>query len=268
MSFPPNPPTLLPHVISPQITQQGISSSCQILNDAFNLARSGRLSTEVALGLTSYLGREKDYIPWSAALRGLGFLDSMLVRTPAYGEFKVICNGFLSLLLLLLSLLKLLLLVLPLSPSLLLFLRLLLKLLSSQLLLLLLPLLLLLLFHSSSSSVLPPPALHARPDPSHVRPRRFLRPRGHPSPGHLPPRPRRRLGLQAGHGGVHGGGCRQLQEVDGAAPPGRRGGKPVSTRHWSGKTGCLKNIYMQKEIGEICVPINLKKNMGTDKWSR
>ena len=52
-------------------------------------ARSGLLSYNVALGVTSYLEREKAYIAWSAALDGFSYIDKMLKRTAAYGDFEV-----------------------------------------------------------------------------------------------------------------------------------------------------------------------------------
>ena len=42
----------------------------QILNDAFDLARSGLLEYPTALATTQYLSLEQDYIPWEAALTG------------------------------------------------------------------------------------------------------------------------------------------------------------------------------------------------------
>ena len=45
-------------------------------------------SLQTSLSLTSYLAKETDYIPWSAALSGLSYINKMLKRTPAYGDFK------------------------------------------------------------------------------------------------------------------------------------------------------------------------------------
>ena len=42
----------------------------------------------MALSLTAYLGQETEYIPWAAALSGLSYINKMLKRTPAYGDFK------------------------------------------------------------------------------------------------------------------------------------------------------------------------------------
>ena len=65
-----------------------VINRAQIIDDAFNLARSGLLSYDIALGVTSYLDKETEYIPWSAALGGLSYIKSQLKRTPAYGAFK------------------------------------------------------------------------------------------------------------------------------------------------------------------------------------
>jgi hypothetical protein len=61
----------------------------QLLDDALNLALSGRLEYSIALDLTSQLITDVDYLPWSAAFTALEHLDTMLAFTPAYGDFKV-----------------------------------------------------------------------------------------------------------------------------------------------------------------------------------
>lgn len=60
----------------------------QILNDAFNLARSDLLDYNTTLLLTKYLSLEDDYIPWQSALGGFSYLKEMLERTAAFGSFK------------------------------------------------------------------------------------------------------------------------------------------------------------------------------------
>jgi hypothetical protein len=65
----------------------------QLLDDALNLALSGRLQYSIALDLTSQLIRDVEYLPWSAALTALEHLDTMLALTPAYGNFKVCVIG-------------------------------------------------------------------------------------------------------------------------------------------------------------------------------
>ena len=61
----------------------------QLLDDAMNLARAGRLPYSVALELTTYLEHDEDYIPWAAALNALSFLDRRLTNNEGYDNFKV-----------------------------------------------------------------------------------------------------------------------------------------------------------------------------------
>lgn len=61
----------------------------QILDDSLNLARGGRLPYQVALTLSSYISNDREYIPWQTALTNLGYIESMLTRTAAYGEMQV-----------------------------------------------------------------------------------------------------------------------------------------------------------------------------------
>lgn len=65
------------------------SNRAQILDDSLDLARAGQLSYEISLSATSYLGNETDYVPWTAALDNLGYLESMFTRTSGYGSLKV-----------------------------------------------------------------------------------------------------------------------------------------------------------------------------------
>ena len=69
-------------------TKIHVINRAQIIDDAINLARSGMLSYEIALGVTSYLGEELEYIPWAAALSGMSYLSRMLKRSAAYGAYK------------------------------------------------------------------------------------------------------------------------------------------------------------------------------------
>ncbi|XP_055523576.1 aminopeptidase N-like [Wyeomyia smithii] len=46
----------------------------QLIDDSFNLARSGRLGYDTALRLIAYLTHERDYVPWAAANRNLQVL--------------------------------------------------------------------------------------------------------------------------------------------------------------------------------------------------
>jgi len=60
----------------------------QMIDDALNLAKSGYLDYSTALSVTGYLKNEVEYVPWASALNGLAYLNTMLKRSAAYGEFK------------------------------------------------------------------------------------------------------------------------------------------------------------------------------------
>ncbi|XP_060075201.1 aminopeptidase N-like [Ylistrum balloti] len=60
----------------------------QIINDAWNLAKSGDLPIETALSTVEYLDKEPEYIVWDSALGELGYVKSMLERTELYGSFS------------------------------------------------------------------------------------------------------------------------------------------------------------------------------------
>ncbi|XP_031788192.1 aminopeptidase Ey isoform X1 [Nasonia vitripennis] len=61
----------------------------QLIDDALNLARAGRLDYSTALDVTSYLAHETEYLPWKAALTAMSFLDNMLVKFQGYDKFRV-----------------------------------------------------------------------------------------------------------------------------------------------------------------------------------
>jgi len=65
-----------------------VLNRAQIMDDALNLAKSGILDYPTALSVTGYLSQEAEYVPWAAALSGLNYLDKLLKRTAAYGDFK------------------------------------------------------------------------------------------------------------------------------------------------------------------------------------
>uniref|UniRef100_A0A3Q3ESM7 Aminopeptidase n=1 Tax=Labrus bergylta TaxID=56723 RepID=A0A3Q3ESM7_9LABR len=64
---------------------QVIINRAQIIDDAFNLARAKIINTTLALRTTTYLSRERDYIPWESALRNLDYYILMFDRTEVYG---------------------------------------------------------------------------------------------------------------------------------------------------------------------------------------
>jgi hypothetical protein len=61
----------------------------QLLDDALNLARTGKLEYRLALRVTEYLQHDHDYIPWAAALNAFSFLDRRLTNDRGHEDFKV-----------------------------------------------------------------------------------------------------------------------------------------------------------------------------------
>lgn len=59
-----------------------------LIDDALNLARARLLGYPVALNMTTYLEKEKDYVPWQAFMNALEFINGMLDSTESYGNFK------------------------------------------------------------------------------------------------------------------------------------------------------------------------------------
>ncbi|XP_019622170.1 PREDICTED: thyrotropin-releasing hormone-degrading ectoenzyme-like [Branchiostoma belcheri] len=72
------------------VTFQNIptQSRAGLIDDAFNLVRSGHLAPEVALNLSRYLTREREYLPWLAAERAFGYLHMMLADTKSSSDLK------------------------------------------------------------------------------------------------------------------------------------------------------------------------------------
>jgi len=50
------------------------------------------LSYELAFNLTSYLHRERDYVPWAAFFDAVGFIAGMLSTSDAHGPLQVIIS--------------------------------------------------------------------------------------------------------------------------------------------------------------------------------
>ncbi|EDV25745.1 uncharacterized protein TRIADDRAFT_35766 [Trichoplax adhaerens] len=59
-----------------------------LIDDAFNLARVGQTTYDIALGTTKYLTKETTYIPWYTATAALGEISSMISYRESYGSFQ------------------------------------------------------------------------------------------------------------------------------------------------------------------------------------
>ncbi|XP_071800497.1 aminopeptidase N-like [Asterias amurensis] len=64
------------------------SNRAMLIDDAFHLATAGRLSITVALNLTTYLHKEREYVPWKVTLQLMGYVARMLSFTSSYGNLK------------------------------------------------------------------------------------------------------------------------------------------------------------------------------------
>jgi len=66
-----------------------VSDRGGVIDDAFELARSGKLNYTKALQMTSYLQAEEEYVPWAAAIKNFNFIKSLLTQTrPAYKHLQ------------------------------------------------------------------------------------------------------------------------------------------------------------------------------------
>ncbi|XP_062403702.1 aminopeptidase Ey-like [Sardina pilchardus] len=62
-----------------------VINRAQLIDDAFNLARAKLVTTELALDMTEYLHKEREYMPWESALDNLDYFYLMFDRTEVYG---------------------------------------------------------------------------------------------------------------------------------------------------------------------------------------
>ncbi|XP_063963335.1 aminopeptidase N-like [Lytechinus pictus] len=60
----------------------------QLINDAFTLARVGRVDYPTALDLTLYMEQEEGYVPWEATLGAISYIRDMFSRYYGYGPLE------------------------------------------------------------------------------------------------------------------------------------------------------------------------------------
>ncbi|XP_070560607.1 aminopeptidase N-like [Ptychodera flava] len=65
-----------------------VRNRAALIDDAFNLARSGDVDAVLALSVIGYLRDEKEYSPWNAAIRNLRYVRDMLETSPSYGNLQ------------------------------------------------------------------------------------------------------------------------------------------------------------------------------------
>ncbi|KAK7121715.1 hypothetical protein R3I93_022713 [Phoxinus phoxinus] len=73
-----------------QTSRQSIPviNRAQLIDDAFNLAKAGIISTTLALRTTLFLDAETEYMPWESALDNLDYFYLMFDRTELYGPMQ------------------------------------------------------------------------------------------------------------------------------------------------------------------------------------
>lgn len=67
-----------------------VLNRAQLIDDAFTLARAGKLDYSIPLHLTKYLTKENNTIPWYPAMNGLSFVLERMPRSDkGYTDLKV-----------------------------------------------------------------------------------------------------------------------------------------------------------------------------------
>lgn len=66
-----------------------LTSRSQLVDDAFNFAKTGRLDYSVVFELISYLKHEKEFVPWASAFRGLEFVHRIMADSASYEHLRV-----------------------------------------------------------------------------------------------------------------------------------------------------------------------------------
>lgn len=65
-----------------------VINRAQIIHDSFNLANAQKLPITLPLSNTLFLAKEKEYMPWEAALSSLNYFKLMFDRSEVYGPMK------------------------------------------------------------------------------------------------------------------------------------------------------------------------------------
>lgn len=65
-----------------------VLNRAQLVDDAFHLARAGRITYDQMMEVMNYLNRETDHVPWALANRASTLLNRWLNGSPAYAEYQ------------------------------------------------------------------------------------------------------------------------------------------------------------------------------------
>jgi len=64
-----------------------VKTRAQLIDDALNLARAGKLDYDIALSTTKFLRNDLSYLPWESATDVLSYFDLVLGRSKALGAY-------------------------------------------------------------------------------------------------------------------------------------------------------------------------------------
>lgn len=65
-----------------------LASRSQLVDDAFNFAKTGRLDYSVLFELIGYLKNEREVVPWASAFRGLEFVHRIMAASGSYQHLR------------------------------------------------------------------------------------------------------------------------------------------------------------------------------------
>lgn len=79
---------LLAAALQKNVNSVHLVSRSQLLNDAFELARSGHQTYAAALELSKFLADDVEYVPWAAAWNGFSDIERLLYNSTSYPKFS------------------------------------------------------------------------------------------------------------------------------------------------------------------------------------
>lgn len=81
---------LIDFLLSENYSKISVINRVQIMDDLLDFARAGELSYATAFEATHYLKKERNYLPWKAALSNFDYISRMFRSTDSNRLFKVI----------------------------------------------------------------------------------------------------------------------------------------------------------------------------------
>lgn len=80
---------LLTEQLRTDLNRIHLTSRSQLIDDAFDFARTERLGYDVVFDLVQYLEHELEYVPWASALRGFELVDRLYSGSKSYQLLQV-----------------------------------------------------------------------------------------------------------------------------------------------------------------------------------